>query len=102
MTTEWSGASTPPEQQFQPATVIGNSRKRPVTPLEDDADSSKRVRKRGTFECSHLGCSHKGTFLREYELERHIKTKHEKDRPFQCPVTGCFKRTQRTAFARSD
>lgn len=52
--------------------------------------------------CPHIGCTHEGTFPRQYELERHIRVKHGSKKPFLCPYPGCFKGQAPSRFARSD
>lgn len=54
------------------------------------------------LKCPHKDCSYTGTFLRQYELDRHVKVKHECDQHFTCPYPGCFKGNAAPKFARSD
>lgn len=54
------------------------------------------------WECDHEGCSHAGTFSRDWELQRHKRQKHDGAKQMPCPVAGCFKGTHQTSFARSD
>lgn len=55
-----------------------------------------------THRCTIDGCNYRKPFARRKELERHIATKHSRDKPFVCPVLGCFKGQRAPAFARAD
>ena len=54
------------------------------------------------LKCPHSNCTHEGTFPRGYELERHVRVKHENKRPYSCPFPGCYKGTTTPSYARSD
>ena len=59
-------------------------------------------RRNRRLKCPYDDCIHEGTFHREYELQRHVRVKHEGKKPFQCPFPGCFNRTEVTSYARAD
>lgn len=52
--------------------------------------------------CPHPDCTYKKPFSGPWELKRHIKGKHLGMKTFACPAVGCFKKRERTAFARLD
>jgi hypothetical protein len=54
------------------------------------------------LKCEFAGCTYEGTFVRQWELQRHVSAKHTKDKPFWCPVVGCLKGRRAPAFARAD
>ncbi|KXS96555.1 hypothetical protein AC578_1969 [Pseudocercospora eumusae] len=54
------------------------------------------------LRCPREDCTYTKAFPRQYELDRHIATVHEKQKPFWCPVKGCFKSTAAPSFTRSD
>ena len=54
------------------------------------------------IRCPYHDCHHNGTFSRQWELDRHVRVKHEGKRPFTCPLVGCFKGKAAPSFARSD
>jgi hypothetical protein len=67
--------------------------------------SRKKLVERGSGEnlrCDHDGCKYKGTFPRQWELQRHIASKHTAEKPYWCPVAGCVKGNGAPAFARPD
>ncbi|KAK4505180.1 hypothetical protein PRZ48_003143 [Zasmidium cellare] len=54
------------------------------------------------YRCTIDGCNYKSTFARLAELKRHVNTKHSREKPFVCTVSGCFKHQRAPAFARPD
>ena len=64
-------------------------------------DASKRGNG-ASLKCGHADCNYKGTFPRQWELQRHVAAKHEKVKPFWCPVSGCVKGSRPPAFTRPD
>lgn len=59
-------------------------------------------RKGKTLRCSVPHCQHEGLFARQYELHRHISTKHSDYKPFHCGAINCFNKTLPWRFARVD
>ena len=51
-------------------------------------------------KCPH-NCDHKGTFKRDYELNRHIRTQHG-NTVYKCPFSGCYRKAIPTTFKRPD
>jgi hypothetical protein len=60
---------------------------------------SRRAR---VLRCSVPNCEHEGLFTRQYELDRHVLTKHNDYKPFHCGAINCFNRTLPWRFARAD
>lgn len=54
------------------------------------------------LKCPYVKCTYTGRFSRQYELDRHIVSKHEAKKPFTCPFRGCYAGTQVRSFSRSD
>lgn len=54
------------------------------------------------LRCNHSGCKYEGDFPRQWELQRHIVSKHMSEKPFWCPIVGCIKGRVAPAFARPD
>ena len=54
------------------------------------------------LKCSHDECNNARTFRSNYELKRHIRAKHDGQKPFVCPFPGCFKGKTASMFPRSD
>ncbi|RAO69341.1 uncharacterized protein BHQ10_005353 [Talaromyces amestolkiae] len=54
-------------------------------------DSYTHPRPAPTFECKWEGCNYPGTFKREHELIRHLRTIHITPLAHHCPVEGCDK-----------
>ena len=50
----------------------------------------------------YVSCDYRKTFLRKWELQRHVAAKHTTGKPFWCPVVGCNKDREAPAFARPD
>jgi hypothetical protein len=69
-----------------------------------EPSQSQYKQKGHALTCDVPGCEHKGTFRREYELQRHRLTRHNgaQAKEFICDARGCFKGSSKTAFARSD
>ena len=75
----------------------------PVTQARKHGNSSKiKARKGPLLSCPHTNCTHEGSFLRRYELDRHIRVKHGGKKPFSCPFPGCFQGTVPPSYARAD
>ncbi|KAJ5715417.1 uncharacterized protein N7483_012598 [Penicillium malachiteum] len=41
------------------------------------------------FECDWPGCRYPGSFGRNTELQRHIRTLHQLPKSYKCPASGC-------------
>ena len=89
---------SPSEQSTE---LFPSKEKVPSRPLAEDFSRTSR-RSNLSLKCEHPGCSYDGTFRRHYELERHIRVRHDNKAQFQCPVMGCFKGSRRTTFFRAD
>lgn len=63
---------------------------------------ARNPREKVHLKCPHISCTRKGTFPRTYELEWHIRVKHDGNKPFACPFPGCFKGTTAPSYSRSD
>jgi len=83
----WSSADAPD----------GPSAEAPVSTTTDRATS-----RRAKLRCSVSDCNHEGLFARQYELDRHISTKHSDYKPFHCGAINCFNKTLPWTFARAD
>jgi len=55
-----------------------------------------------SLTCGYERCDYQGTFQRPYELDRHIRLKHQQAGSFVCPFRGCFRGSSRSKFARGD
>jgi hypothetical protein len=73
---------------------------------KDGITSQKRtskIRKSRQLKCQAHGCTHKGTFPRTWELQRHVQAKHHEGAgSFVCYAERCFKKQLRWTFTRSD
>lgn len=80
----------------------------PSLPMANEPSDMRTSISNGTIasvpdhRCLQPGCTHSGTFSRYHELKRHIVSKHTREKPFRCPVHGCFKGSRAPAFARAD
>lgn len=65
---------------------------------------AKNYQKAHQFKCGFKDCTHEGTFPRNWELQRHIQTKHLRASAgsFVCHAEGCFNKQRRWTFTRSD
>ena len=56
------------------------------------------------LKCDFEGCTHRGTFSREWERQRHIRSKHPRADAgsFVCRAEGCFDKQLPRAFTRPD
>ncbi|KAJ5726843.1 hypothetical protein N7493_005870 [Penicillium malachiteum] len=50
---------------------------------------TKEKSRTARFQCDWPGCQYSGSFGRNTELQRHIKTLHVLPGSFKCPVSGC-------------
>ncbi len=57
---------------------------------------------RSGWTCSYKRCTHGRPFARKCDLDRHVRAKHSKEKPFVCPVYGCYQKQRQSAFARKD
>lgn len=64
--------------------------------------TSGKARKDLALKCMHADCNHHGTFPRQYELDRHMRVKHDSFAKHACPIRGCFKGPAKSVFARSE
>lgn len=71
-------------------------------PMSTNVPHRRTVRRDHALTCPHEGCTHKGTFPRKYELDRHVQVKHQGRNPFSCPVNGCFRGLRPSSFPRPD
>lgn len=84
------------------ADVSAYSNKQELNVDASRRDSPDGIHGHGLLRCSHSGCTYEGVFSRQWELQRHIMTKHTREKPFWCPVVGCIKGRGAPAFARPD
>lgn len=100
-----SGLSNP-GMQAAVATSTATVPRLPHSDHETSPPPAERRSKRTVdhkFKCPELSCDHKGTFPRQYELRRHIDSRHSVDKPYRCLARGCLgKGNAATAFQRSD
>ena len=54
------------------------------------------------LDCPYPDCNHEGNFRRQYELDRHIRVKHEAGEQLPCPFPGCLKGPNTPNFSRPD
>lgn len=75
--------------------LMQNTRSTPCT---------SKPRKSRQIRCDVKGCTLEGTFSRQWELRRHIQTKHsgESAVSFVCRAEGCFNKQLPWAFTRPD
>lgn len=71
-------------------------------PPENASITAFQTRTKSAWNCLYKECSHLGTFRRRYELNRHIRVRHEGGKSFSCPYRGCFKGRHAPSFARPD
>lgn len=55
-----------------------------------------------SLQCPYSGCPLSSGFTGQAELSRHISAKHTGQIRLFCPIVGCFRRSSRSSFARSD
>jgi hypothetical protein len=84
------GRAVPTSTSFAPAVA---------TRLTSRAAKSKT---QVDLACSVPGCKHEGVFTRQYELDRHVTTKHSDHKPYHCGAINCFNKTLPWTFSRSD
>jgi hypothetical protein len=63
--------------------------------------TTERKQKLG-LACNVPGCKHEFVFNRQYELDRHVATKHSGYKPYHCGAINCFNKTLPWTFSRSD
>jgi hypothetical protein len=51
------------------------------------------------LHCTATGCEHKRPFERQADLERHVASKHTKERKYKCPYPRC---SYSSSFSRKD
>jgi hypothetical protein len=66
------------------------------------ASPTIKRKQRPELTCSVPGCKHEGVFTRQYELDRHVTTKHSDHKPYHCGAINCFNKTLPWTFSRSD
>lgn len=70
--------------------------------LAHNTKDRAKSKKTKVLKCSVPNCEHEGLFARQFELDRHISTKHSDHKPFHCGAINCFDKTLPWRFARSD
>jgi hypothetical protein len=94
------------EQQSNVSEVSGAKVATCPTLAKGGPSSTLRARKHKKsrqLKCEFEGCTHKGTFQREWELTRHIETKHIVGTgSFVCRAEGCFNKQMPWTFTRPD
>jgi hypothetical protein len=93
------------EQQLDVSEVSGARVATCPTPSKGGPSSTIRARKHTEslqLKCDFEGCTHQGTFPRDWELTRH-KAKHNVGPgSFVCRAEGCFNKQMPWTFTRSD
>ena len=52
--------------------------------------------------CPYATCTYEGVFPRQYELDRHIRVKHDGKKPYSCPFPGCYRGITAPSYPRAD
>jgi hypothetical protein len=94
-----------PEPHAHATAVFNDSTGSPSSPSKDGTVFTPCMSEpRTSLQCDFEGCTHKGTFRRHWELQRHTKTKHPRGSaaPFVCRAEGCFNKRMPWTFTRSD
>jgi hypothetical protein len=105
---DYSDAAGFSKQQVHAPVVPGAYSTTCSLPLSDGTLSTTRRQERKKSQqltCVFDGCTHKGTFSGSYELERHVKAKHQAGAgTFACCAEGCLNKQLHLpwTFARSD
>jgi len=84
-------------QPLDPGEVVTNEAEQQPS---DSSNPSLRLKDVKQLRCEHGDCLK--TFSRQYELKRHVQTKHGGQKPFACIFPGCLKGSTPPAFARPD
>jgi hypothetical protein len=105
--TGYHDAAEVSQQQTHAAPVSGTGSTTCSPLAKPDPPSTSRTRrpnKSRHLKCDLEGCAHRGTFSREWELQRHIQSKHPRADAgsFVCRAEGCFNKQLPWTFTRPD
>jgi hypothetical protein len=104
---DYPGAARFCEQQAHVPVDSGAKSAIRSLPAKDNILFTSRAQNRQKahqFKCDFEGCTHEGTFSRNWELRRHVQTRHPRAGAgsFVCRAEGCFNKQMPWTFARSD